>query len=860
MARVSGSYQSVTRGVSQQVPQDRRPGQHWEQVNMISDPVRGVARRHGSIMQDEQVFAAYTEAGYDATVADTANFGEFTFFRDGVEHSLVYRKQAKVSGSLAPLAWCYNKESKQFLPLLRPVSDTVLDAVEAGGISAVVNVGRFLYIAGRTVVPTYSTTNVWAEASNAQRVSIWIRGGTYSRTFTVKARFVGGTEVTFSYKTLASSYPGVLDTSDIPYAAADYQKQVNDRTNAYNTAVTQWLGTAAASIQPENIAAELRNAAIAAGFNTLHVGVVGAHLVFLEHAGIVSVEVSDGGDDSFIRGVAAEVSGPEFLTNIHHVGKVVRVRPKKTDEEDAYYLKAYPKVIGATGWAEVTWREAAGVEFQPQTVFAVATIENDIFCIAGSPTGLSSISGVSVPDFEKNACGDAVTSPVPELFGKSIDYLGLFQDRLVVGSGAVLLFSRPGEYLNWFRTSVLTIEDSDPIEMFAIGAEDDTIVCSTTYDRNLVLFGQRKQYNITGRSPLTPLNQSITVMSAHEDAVDAYPVNSGNLVFFGKHRNQFASLHQIQIGVVADSPEAFEVSQQLDTYLRGKPAEIVALTAPNMVALRTDAVRNGFYVYSYLDTAAGAERLFDAWYRWEWSDLLGSIAGIAAHDGDLLAFTVRKGTDKDGAEKIWIVCDRFSTQGTLSDYPYLDSQRPATATNTPTADTWLHEDADEDVIAASSAAFIRGHDTQFIGTPLTLLPSFLADYGMGIRADLRVGVNFTAYLTPTNPYMRDRNDKAILSGRLTLGSILVTLADSGGVLASVESSAGTKNVLRFTGRTAGNALALLGKQPIVSQSVQFLVAREIRECKYTLTALTWLPLTVTALEWKGQNFNNTRRG
>jgi len=45
MAKVSGSYASVVRGVSEQVPQDRRPGQHFEQVNMISDPVRGLARR-----------------------------------------------------------------------------------------------------------------------------------------------------------------------------------------------------------------------------------------------------------------------------------------------------------------------------------------------------------------------------------------------------------------------------------------------------------------------------------------------------------------------------------------------------------------------------------------------------------------------------------------------------------------------------------------------------------------------------------------------------------------------------------------------------------------------------------------------
>lgn len=856
MARVAGSYQSVTRGVSQQVPQDRRPGQHWEQVNMISDPVRGVARRHGSLMLDEVAFANHGASAYAATLSDIQSFKELTFYVGGVEHSLVYRSAAKVASSLAPLAWCFDKDASTFRPYVRPVTDTALDTIESGGVSAIVNVGRFLFIAGKTTVPAYSTVNAWADTDNSRKTSIWVRGGTYSRTFTVKCRMADASTKTFSYQTLSSSYPGVLDTSSIPYDAVDYQKQVNDLTNDYNTAVTQWLGTAAADIQPESIAENLRLAAAGVGLTGTRIG---SHLVFEAAQNIVEVEVSDGGDNTFIRGVAAEVAGPELLTNIHYAGKIVKVRPKKTSEEDAYYLEAIPKVNGATGWVEVSWRETAGVVYTPTTVFAMATVKSGNFYIAGSPSALGTLIGETVPGFEPNSCGDAVTSPVPSFFGQRIDYLGLFQDRLIVGSGAVLLFSRPGDYLNWFRASVLTIEDSDPIEMFAVGAEDDTITCSTTYDRNLVLFGQRKQYSITGRAPLTPLNQSISIMSAHEDAVDAFPINSGNLVFFGKHRNAFASMHQIQIGIVADSPEAFEVSQQLDTYLLGIPTEVKALTAPNMVALRTTGLTNGFYLYSYLDTAAGAERLFDAWYRWEWNTKLGNLAGISAYDGDFLAFTVRTGKDKDAVQKVWIVCDQFRTDATLSDEPYLDSQRSSVEAHAPSANTWLHIDSDAALLADSAMVFPTAHQYGLLGAPANLMDDFIAMYPSAPTESV-MGVQFDSFVTPTNPYMRDRNDKAILSGRLTLGSVLVTLADSGGFVAEVEARGTVYEALRYTGRIAGAATSLLGTQPIVSQSVQFLVAREIRECKYTLRALKWLPLTITAIEWKGQNFNNARRG
>lgn len=47
MATFEGIYNSVLRGVSQQVPQEREDGQLGEQLNMLSDPVTGLRRRGG---------------------------------------------------------------------------------------------------------------------------------------------------------------------------------------------------------------------------------------------------------------------------------------------------------------------------------------------------------------------------------------------------------------------------------------------------------------------------------------------------------------------------------------------------------------------------------------------------------------------------------------------------------------------------------------------------------------------------------------------------------------------------------------------------------------------------------------------
>ncbi|ADD21670.1 tail tubular protein B [Caulobacter phage Cd1] len=856
MGKVSGSYGSVVRGVSEQVPQDRRPGQHFEQVNMISDPVRGLARRHGSLLQDEKQIRQFDQGIWDAMVADTARHKEFTFFVDGVEYALIHRTTASPTPEVTGLsfAWCFNKDARKFIPIVYASNDPVLEQLRSGGVSAAVNVGRYIYLAGNNIVPRWTPNSKFDNTTNKSKLAFWVRGGTYSTKFSATLARADGTKVTATYKTKPSSYPGLLDTSDLASSDPDYQKKVLDRTNAYNSAVTAWIGEAAEDSTPENIANKL-----AAQFTSQ--GVTGVSVinstVIVDNAQFVEASGDDGGDGTLMRAVGNEVTALDLVSTVHWGGKVVKVRPKKNNGEDAFYLQAELKE-GNGPWGEVSWKETAGYEMKPVEVFVQGTVVGGTLYLASTAAKLTEIAGGVHPDYKANVVGDDISCPLPYFFGKSIDYLGMFQDRLVIGSGATLFFSRPGDYFNWFRTSVLTVDDRDPIEMYALGSEDDTIKTSTTYDRNILLFGKRMQYTVNGRQPLTPKSASIVILSAHEDAIDADPQNSGNFVFYGKWRNGVSSLHQIQMGMLADSPESFNVSQQLDQYLQGKPVQIVALTSPNTVVLRTDASRNTLYTYTYLDTPAGSERLFDAWSKWTWDETLGVVTALARHDGDILSFTLRKGVDRTGANRIWIAADRFVLDTQISDLPYADSLRPATAALSPGPDAFINT-ASTQFDDVGVAVFNRSHQYGFLGSTFGKLDEFTEQYGMEALPSMTVGVMYPSCVTPTNPYVLDRNEKAIVNGRLTLGRIGVSVTDTGGMTCDVETANGTSRTLNFNGRLLGRISDQIGRQPIVTTSVNATIGKEVRECKYTLGAKTWLPLTITAIEWTGQFFNNARR-
>lgn len=841
MTKVSGSYESVVRGVSQQVPQDRRSGQHWAQDNIISDPVRGAARRHGSVMQDEFVLGPDTL--FSAALADTASHRSFTFYVDGQDYDIVVRT---VAGDASTFAWAFHRGTRKFIPIVKAAGDAVLNQLVSGGLSAITSAGKYLLLAGNTVVPAWTSTKVWEGAANRQHSAVWVRGGAYARTFAITATMTNGIEYKAEYKTKSSSYPPLLDTSDIPATNENYQKLVNDRVYAYNSKATAWIGEAAEDITPQSIAAKLGAALTAAGLTGV---TTQSGTVLIDNPGVASITADDGGDDSLIHAVAHEVKAPELVTTTHWVGKVVKVRPKRSNGDDAFYLEAVAQDAGATGWASVYWRECAGVVTQPTSAFVLATIKDGALYMASTKAGLQALTGIAdVPGFEPSKVGDDITAPAPYFLGKRIDYLGMFQDRLVIGSGAVLLYSRPGDYFNWFRQSVLTIEDNDPVEQYALGSEDDVITASAAYDRNEIYFGRRYWYSVSGLQPLTPKTSGVVKLREEEGANGVPPVASGNLVFYCKQSGEEVSnrrrtkLHQIQAGLLADSPEGNDISAQLDDYLVGDGLEIVAYSAPNLVFLRTSGDRFTLYSYAYLDAEQGGQRLFDAWSRWTWNPKTGACVAVSQDGDELLVYMVRQ-----GAGSTWIACERFSLQTTLSRRPYADSLRPLASAGgyfSPELDT------------LGCMAYGASHERPFVGVPFGQRATLTALYG---TADAWVGIDYPARITPTNPYRRGQDGRSITSGRMTLAGVQITVADTGGMRVTTTAYGVTRVSRDFNGRILGSSQDVVGRQPIVSATIPALIGREIRECSYTIESVRWLPLTVTGIDWTGQYFNNTRR-
>lgn len=933
--KASGSYASLVHGVSEQVPQERKPGQLTEQVNLIADPVTGLTRRHGTRFQAEKALG-YDPALIADITADTDNWRTIAYNNAGNDFVVMIRNAAKPTDSPLPLVIVFNRTTGEFLDYVRPDTDTFLDAVEAGGVSAATAIGRIVFMAGNTTTATASTNDLWGATVNQESAAVWVRGGAFNRTYTVTATKTDGTLVTFTYTTPTAAYTGTLDTTGVPIWTADpaggtqadteslyidatgtavlyygtwqttlltakngtttmsnvhpstptgttqfswatgdtmvkfdptmqnnpnvvvtythtkvvtnpsYSYIVGQLTSDYNTQVSQWIVSSAIAIEPNNIAESLRLAAVAAGLTSA------ARLDGTIHFdNVKGLTVDDGGDGTLIRGVANEITSVDQVSDIHLIGKIVRVRARNS--ADVFYLKAIPYDSSVTtGWAKVTWVEGAGVEYNVTAGMLFCTALGSSFYVASSSALLNSIVTLTpvAPDYVASTCGDAASSPLPFFIGKQISYLGVFQDRLLIGSGAVLRCSKTGDYLNFFRSSVLTVPADDPIEMLSQGSEDDTLRYSVIYDRDLVIFGIKRQYAVSGRATLSPTNASMQVMSQHENAADTPPLAQGSLIFYGQIGETDSSVHQIQPGIVADQPESYIVSSQIATYLTGSVIELSNNAKPTHLFARTTGARNSVFVFTYLDKDQEG-RVQDAWNRWDFDPGLGPIIGMTPTKDGLLVFRMQTGLKYDGSgSDTWIVADLCPLTTGLSIYPYLDSLRP-----------WADVEGSHGSVFPTrqgnwKSAFDTSSEFQYVGGDLADTASLLTDFPDATGP--YVGMLYDAYFIPTNPFVKDRLDNAITTGRLVVTSLRATFAGTSGFQSDITANEAV-TTQQYNGRVLGDIDNKVGIEPVTDSLQSFPIGKETREYSFKLSARDWFPFTITALEWVGQFFNRTQR-
>lgn len=836
MAKAGGTYPDIVQGVSGKPQHRRRPGQTSEQINVLSDPVDGLVRRRGT-----RFSARLPIALNEAARAELRSMDVFDFTQEGREYALLYRRNPSTLGT-STFAFLYDKTGEEFIPIIYENSDWV-NALVSGGASSLAAIGSYVYIAGNDNRPEATSVNLWEAESNKHKLAAWIRVGKFNTTYTVNVKKADNTTVTVTYKTVPAAYPGVLDTSGIQFYLPggtspdpEYQKKVNDAVNEFNSQTNAWIRTSAEQTRPEYIAEQLADLLVDEGVNATYV----KGSILIDDADFIDITVDDEGDGTTFFAAGQEITDATYATKHHFHGKIIRVRPSGAGADEAFYLRAELESGQLEGYGAVAWFETAGVSCTIENIVSQLYIYNGQACIARNGAGISAIfpgSGDHV-QYAARKVGDGLTSPVPWFIGKKITMLSVFQDRLIVGSENYVSASKSSDYLDFWRGSVVTITDDDPVEVFAFGSEGDVLRHGVLYNGNLIIFGDRQQYGISGEALLTPKSPLIRAFSANRDSTDAKAQSSGNFIFYSQFGTGRVSVHQMRVGALnGQQTVTDELSEELDIWLSGRPLQIAALTAPNLLLFRTEGSNNTTYLYRYEDNKNNGQRVLESWSKFQYHESLGTIIGVSTYKKTVVVFTARP---------TGVVADIADFRPGLDSHGYIDS-RIAFADM---ADAGVDDGV---VVVNNTSPYF------LLGTPLDRLDEFLSQLDDLDVSALEFGVVSHASVTPSNPFPRDQNGQAVLDGRMALNRVTADVADTAGMTAEIRTRNTVQNSMDFEGRILGDSSNLIARQPIYNGQLHIPVGREVRECSFTIGSKDWLPFRITGLSWVGQTFNNVRR-
>ena len=147
---------------------------------------------------------------------------------------------------------------------------------------------------------------------------------------------------------------------------------------------------------------------------------------------------------------------------------------------------------------------------------AVSNTSGDSFQITAVNTQNLEGDEVRLEYWKPRSVGAADTNPMPSFVGNTIDGISFFKNRMVFTSRQNVICSQAGDYFNFFASTVITIIDSDPIDISASSSKPIRFQHLLPIPRaGLLLFGDNAQYVLeTTTEAFSPKTAEINRLSS----------------------------------------------------------------------------------------------------------------------------------------------------------------------------------------------------------------------------------------------------------------------------------------------------------------------------------------------------------
>ena len=779
MALISQSIPNLINGVSQQPPSLRLSTQAELQENGLSNVVTGLSKRPssshianlGTISNLDKAFIhtiRRDENEFYSMVVDTAGTIR-VFDKDGVSKTVTNNAASYLSGLTDP-----NKE---------------LAAVSIADSTFIVN--------KNTVVAKGTATS----SSRNPEALVYVKQADYSSTYRLVLT-KGGNTSTVEFATKSSTQDTTSETQNAERGAS---------TDLIATNLNTFSGTAVSTTYYENIT----DGSAVSGLTVTQYGNV-LHIQSTDTTDF-QVEVGDshGGDHLLV--FKDETADFKKLPIEAPVNYTIKVSGDNQKAQDDYYVKFTDEEV---------WKET--LEPNILTQLDASTMPHKLTKL---PSGNFQFDPVT---YDERTVGDDNTNSYPSFVGFTLSDIFFHRNRLGVLADENVIFARAGEFVSFdfFRKSVLTIVDSDPIDVAVSSNKVSILKHAVPFNEALLLFSDLTQFKLTADPVLTPETVNIANTTEFEASLRAKPAQVGKFVYFASKRGAWSGLWEYFVDTDTDTNDATEVTAHVPEYLNGEVINIEASSNEDMILVQTDNDPQALYVYRYY--WRGREKLQASWSRWTFS---GDVIGVSFNRADI-TLLIKRGNDLY-LERINLSVDDATNYTTNKFSIHLDRRvqlETSGLTTIPYTDAGvIYIDQTGKIIELSAVAGkLANSEVVYAGVPFEFKYQF------------------------SEPVVKS-GDKAITTGKLHIRNYAVVYSNTGFFQAEVTHSKRTPYVRNFTGRIVGAASNILNQAGIDSGTYRFGVLGHGNETSITLKSSSHFPCVFQSAEWEGFFVLRSRR-
>jgi len=309
------------------------------------------------------------------------------------------------------------------------------------------------------------------------------------------------------------------------------------------------------------------------------------------------------------------------LPNVSPNGYVVEIVGDEGTDFDNYYVKFTTN--NGNAFEEGQWSETveAGIPFkfnydtmphvlirQADGNFRFARVDGDTYTISGTT--------YTLPKWGERVVGDLVSSPDPSFIGNKINNVFFFRNRLGFLAADNVILSTVSEFFNFFPETVISVLDTEPIDVAASHTKVAILKHAVTMGEKLILFSEQTQFVLSSSADnLTPSTANVLVQTEFESNAAAQPVGSGSSIYFLTKKGSFAGIREY---IIAGNQQIQDAANTTIHVPRLIPSGIFKMAVSNnqdiLVLLGTENP-NKLYVNRWL-YGEGFSKALNAWFTY----------------------------------------------------------------------------------------------------------------------------------------------------------------------------------------------------------------------------------------------------